>query len=323
MGRRDRSIPTMIFIDLSARTKLRLRGADRLRFLNGQVTNDVRRATAGQSIYACLLTAKGKLCADIFITAGPDFLQVDAEPELREALPARLERYLIADDVEIEDATDSLALLHWLPADADNAPAPPALEWATSPVRSNRYGATGCDFFLDRAHWQDAVAQLRAKGQRVLSATDAEVEARRIAAGVPRWGAELDETVLLPEAGLEARAVDYAKGCYVGQEIVSRLKSLGHVNRYLRRLRTVAPCEAPPAAGAPLYADAKTLDPAAKEIGRVTSVAPAAAQPAQDWVALGYVRRGFDAPGSRLLAAKTTESSARFCRLEISADPPP
>ncbi len=309
----------MTFIDLSARTKLRLRGTDRLRFLNGQVPNDVRQATADQSIYACLLTAKGKLCADTFVTAGPDFLQVDAEPELREALLARLERYLIADDVEIEDVTDSLALLHWLPTGGDNALAPPALEWATSPVRSRRYGATGFDFFLDRALSDDAIAQLPASGHRVLAATDPEIEARRIAAGVPRWGAELDETILLPEAGLETRAVDYTKGCYVGQEIVSRLKSLGHVNRYLRRLHTVAPCETPPAAGSSLYPDAETPDPAAKEIGRVTSVAPAGAQ-AQGWVALAYVRRGFDAPGTRLLAA-TAGAPTRFCRLEISTIP--
>src|SRR5262245_2743219 len=102
------------FLDLSARAKLRVSGADRLRFLNGQITNDCRKASETVPIEACVLNAKGKLNAHICITAlGEDFL-IDAEPELGETLPPRLERYVIADDVVIEDITQEFSLFHVL-----------------------------------------------------------------------------------------------------------------------------------------------------------------------------------------------------------------
>src|SRR5437870_3117970 len=99
-------------IDLSHRATWHVRGADRVRFLNGQVSNDVRKLKPDEAIRACVLTAKGKLCGDVFISAAPDFLRIDAEPSLRETLSARLERYIIADDVTLEDVTDELRLFH-------------------------------------------------------------------------------------------------------------------------------------------------------------------------------------------------------------------
>src|ERR1044071_9639887 len=100
------------FLDLSARAKFRVAGADRFRFLNGQITNDLRKATETSAIEACVLSAKGKVNAHIFIAAlGASFL-IDSAPELREALRARLERYVIADDVQIADITDEFALFH-------------------------------------------------------------------------------------------------------------------------------------------------------------------------------------------------------------------
>ena len=98
--RRDRA-----FFDLSTRVKLRVSGADRLRFLNGQLTNDVRKATDTKAIEACVLNAKGKIEAHLFFhTAGDAFL-LDANLSLQQTLQARLERYIIADDVQVEDVT--------------------------------------------------------------------------------------------------------------------------------------------------------------------------------------------------------------------------
>jgi folate-binding Fe-S cluster repair protein YgfZ len=94
--------------DLSARAKLRISGADRLRYLNGQISNDLRKATEITAIHACVLTAKGKINADVFITADADSFLVDSEAKMREALAARLERYVIADDVQIDDVTTRL-----------------------------------------------------------------------------------------------------------------------------------------------------------------------------------------------------------------------
>ena len=98
----------MPLFDLSDRVKLRLTGSDRVRFLNGQVTNDVRKANANLSLPACVLSAKGKMDALIFVSARRGRVVIDADADLRQTLAQRLERYLIADDVTIEDVTESL-----------------------------------------------------------------------------------------------------------------------------------------------------------------------------------------------------------------------
>src|SRR5215831_13677074 len=103
-----------IFLDLSRRAKFRVTGADRTRFLNGQITNDLRKASETSAIEACVLNAKGKTDAHIFLSVSGDCFLVDTEPDLRERLKSRLERYVIADDVEIEDMTDQFSLFHVL-----------------------------------------------------------------------------------------------------------------------------------------------------------------------------------------------------------------
>lgn len=341
--------PDQIFFDLSDRAKLRVRGADRLRYLQGQLTNDVRRATQTETLYAGVLTAKGRLCADVYLRAvaadgvkdGGSFL-LDADPTLRETLVARLERYLIADDVAIEDVTDNFALIHGF--DGSGEEGFETIAAATTPdetlpssatlvrARANRFGRPGWDVFcaadtlgtlkdaLRRAGWREGLA--------------GEAETRRIAAGVPRWGAELDGDTLPPEAGLEATAISYDKGCYVGQETISRLKSLGHVNRHLRRLRTLSSAAATTAGGPTLAAGmrlhelpppphaADAVAAPGREVGRVTSVASVAPWDAAGGIALGYVRRGLEAPGTRLLAVQdpTTERPASLPPAEIEVE---
>src|SRR6185437_11085667 len=107
-----------IFVDLSKRAKLRITGVDRLRFLNGQITNDPRKASETSAIEACVLNAKGKIDAHIYVFALGESFLIDAAPDLRETLKLRLERYVIADDVEIEDVTDQFALFHVLVGEA-------------------------------------------------------------------------------------------------------------------------------------------------------------------------------------------------------------
>ena len=103
------------FFDCSSQAKLRISGADSFRFLNGQITNDLGKATASSAIQASILSAKGKLSAHVFISTDDDgaFL-LDGDGELREELPARLERYIIADDVQIEDLSDQFSILHFI-----------------------------------------------------------------------------------------------------------------------------------------------------------------------------------------------------------------
>src|SRR2546423_10354860 len=102
------------FFDLSARAKLRVTGSDRVRFLNGQTTNDVRKAGAAATQESCVLNAKGHLDAHLFLFATPNDIWIDVDQELREQLRLRLERYVIADDVVVEDVTDQFALFHVL-----------------------------------------------------------------------------------------------------------------------------------------------------------------------------------------------------------------
>ncbi|PYL70680.1 MAG: hypothetical protein DMF26_21260, partial [Verrucomicrobia bacterium] len=139
----------VFFQDLSARAKLRVTGADRFRFLNGQITNDLRKASETVAVEACVLNAKGKLNAYTFIAALGESLLIDAEPELRETLGARLARYVIADDVQIEDVTDEFSLFHVL---TEQPPAPDSGRI----VSARRFAATGWDIWSDPAR-HDAV----------------------------------------------------------------------------------------------------------------------------------------------------------------------
>ncbi len=139
------------FLDLSARAKFRVTRADRFRFLNGQITNDLRKASETVAVEACVLNAKGKMDAHIFVCALGECFLVDAAPNLREKLRARLERYVIADDVEVEDVTDQFSLFHVLS---------PELQRVEDGrvVSVQRFVEPGCDIWSDAAH-RDALSQ--------------------------------------------------------------------------------------------------------------------------------------------------------------------
>jgi folate-binding protein YgfZ len=266
----------MLF-DLSDRAKFVVSGADALRFLNGQLTNDVAALAPGQALYACALTVKGKLCADLYVTRLQEKIYLDCDPVLGDTLRARLERYIIADDVVLEEA--DLGLIHWL-GQLDS----PKIKNAPSPVQSSRFGIAGVDFWFpnsEKAALLDALPEPP-------SGPD-ETEVFRIEQGIPRWGSELSESVIPNEAGLQGRAISYTKGCYVGQEVISRIKSIGHVNRHLCGL--IAPAKLVP--GDQLFSDS-----GGKAVGNVTSVCNSAK--VGETIALAYIRRGFDEPGSKL-----------------------
>ena len=134
----------MLLFDLSGRMKIRLTGSDRVRFLNGQVTNDVRKANPNLSLPACVLNAKGKIDAFVFISAGPEELFLDSDPELAETLAQRLDRYVIADDVVVEEVTAEFSLFHII---RETAPILPNNgHWR----RSKRFGTVGWDLVCRR-----------------------------------------------------------------------------------------------------------------------------------------------------------------------------
>jgi len=282
-----------LFFDFSERTKLRITGNNRVRFLNGQITNDVRKATESTAIEACVLNAKGKLNAHLFLSAAPDCFWIDADPQLREALRARLERYVIADDVQIEDVTDRLSMFHVL------SRATPAVTDSQRIVSTRRFAEAGWDIWTDSTS-HDAVSQRLSSMLRFFDASSAEIF--RIEYGIPRWGRELTEEIIPIEANLEERTVDYEKGCYIGQEVISRIKMSGQTNKRLCGLISLHD-----AALLPGMKLARASDKG-KEAGWVTSAARSERLGKE--IALGYVKRGFNTPGANLDAFASKDSGA-------------
>src|SRR5436305_2095298 len=166
------------FFDLSRRAKLRITGADRLRYLNGQISNDLRKATDKNGIPACVLSAKGKINADVFIHTDGDAFLVDSDHDVREQLIARLERYVIADDVVIKDVTEQFALFHVLGRGAVDG------------VQADRYGIAAVDLWVAASEHDAVMQQLRS----IAPFCDDECEdVFRIERGVPCWGRKFTE----------------------------------------------------------------------------------------------------------------------------------
>lgn len=278
---------TPVFFDCSRRVKLRITGADASRFLNGQITNDLRKATATSAIQASILNAKGKLGAHVFVSmdAAGAFV-LDADSELREELPARLERYIIADDVQVEDVSDQFSILHFLGER-------PAVGTSSRTVASERFASPGWDFWSARV----PESELREPfAERFVFCDDTCAETFRIERGVPRWGRELTNEIIPVEANLEASSIDYEKGCYIGQEVISRMKMSGQTNKRLCGLVSLS--------GAPLAADMRLtseIDPG-KDAGWITSATKSDRLGRE--IALGYVKRGFNETGTLLLAGE-------------------
>jgi len=292
------------FLDFSGRTKLRVTGNDRLRFLNGQVTNDVRKAGEAVAVEACVLNAKGKMNAHIFVSAAPDCFWLDADRELREALPVRLERYVIAADVQIENVTDRLSVFHVLSRAAPNLS-------DCRIVSLRRFAEPGWDIWADAAAHDDVSQQLSSTFDHLDPAT---AEIMRIEEGIPRWGRELTEEIIPIEANLEERTVDYEKGCYIGQEVISRIKMSGQTNKRLCGLISLD--------GVPLQAGMRlaSAPEKGKEAGWVTSATHS--EKIGKEIALGYVKRGFNNPGGKL-DALAPENSGAVAAIPVEVVPLP
>jgi len=267
------------FFDLSARTKLRVTGADRIRFLNGQTTNDVRKAGAEATQESCVLNVKGHFDAHVFLSATPNDIWIDADQELRELLQTRLERYVIADDVKIEDVTDQSALFHVL------AGSEPKISDAKFDFRSRRLGIDGWDLWVEAAR-AEAMKGALAADYRAMD--ESEWEVLRIESGIPRWGCELTREIIPPEANLAARAIDYEKGCYIGQEVISRMKMSGQTRQRLCGVTS----EKALAPGKELHAETKM-------VGHVTSAVFSERLNAH--IALAIIKRGYTETGTSLI----------------------
>ena len=228
-----------------------------------------------QALPACILTPKGRLCATLLIHREREDLLVEADPTLEEALLARLERYIVADDVTVtvEPARPAIHVF--------GKQAALELGFSESGIRVERMGDFGMD--LDLEHTE-------ARNLRLLESEV--VESLRIERCIPFWDSELGEETLPPEAGLDRTHIDYDRGCYPGQEIISRLRSIGRVNRLLRFLKAPS--------GSLLRSGMVILNGEGGEAGRITSVAPLADAGAH--AALAYLSRAAVVTGESLFA---------------------
>lgn len=311
-------------LDFSFRSKFTLMGEHRVRFLHRIVSNDVKNLSAGQGTYATLLNAQGRILADLRIYAEDDRLWVDTDADLAEKTMTALKRYIIGDRVEIEPsdlyavaiqgpqsrhALDSLLGCSLAPLEREMDHCAVDHEGRRARVvRLSSTGEEGYEVWLEPAaimrFWQAA----RDAGAGNLASTcgTEALESLRIEAGIPRYGQDLGEDTLPLEAGL-LNALSFNKGCYIGQEIVERARSRGHVNWKLVGLR-LGPDTAVPAPGEALQG----ADGA--RIGEITSTcfSPALGRP----LALGYVRREVSEAGTRLTSAVGAD-------VEVSALPFP
>ena len=304
-------------IDLCHRGILRFTGPDRISFLQGMVSNDVKALADGEGFPAAILNVQGKILADTRILCGSDFMLLDLWEFLKDKILDHLNHYLIADEVEITDLTAHWGILSFQGPKArsfltelfadDKLPTREHSHCALSiggaqlrVIRSTHTGNEGYDLLAE-------IKTLSAIFPRIQALTEnfsarwigsQALEILRIEAAIPRYGIDMNEDNLLLETGLE-QAVSFQKGCYLGQEVLERIRSRGHVNRRL--------------AGMVLEGDAPAgrndaVHSGEKEIGRVTSstFSPFLNRP----IALGYIHRNYLEPGIPLLIHHNSKTIA-------------
>ena len=275
------------WIDLSARGKIIAGGADRARLLHAMTTNHVQQLTPGGGCYAFFLNAQGRILGDANLLCREGDFLLDTEPETHEALMAHLDRYIIADDVTIEDVTSRMTTIAVEGPRAAEAAAAlglvvPETAGAFGGVRDviianlSHTGAPGFWLIAPAEAKEVLIGEVEAAG--VVQVDGEAARTVRIENGKPRYGEDIGEAHL-PQETRVLHALHFNKGCYIGQEIVERVRSRGHVNRLLTRL--VIDSGSAPARGT-------AIETGGKSVGEITSAAfsPALGKT----VALGYVR---------------------------------
>jgi folate-binding protein YgfZ len=278
-------------IDRSDRGKLLITGSEAAEYLQGQLTNDIEALEAGEGCYAALLDRKGHMQADMRVLAvSGEKIWIDTEPEGTAAAKRHLQMYKIGRDADVHDARDERAIVSLIgPRSAELAGSSPLPEHgheeiAVDGIECPAVGtALGIDLIPNVADRERLIAALAAAGAPAVS-SDA-VEILRIESGTPRFGSEMDTATMPAEAGIVASAVNFEKGCYIGQETVARLHYKGKPNRHLRGLRLSGPAE--PGA---------TLSLGEKEVGRLGG---SCVSPAHGPIGLAIVRREAE-PGAEL-----------------------
>jgi len=268
-----------------------VRGRDRARYLHNVTSNEIKKMTPGSACYAFLLTPQGRIQADADVFCFPEHFLLDTEPEMRGKLPPVVMKFKVADQVELEDITEKTGSIGVEGPRAADLRAAFANQPLFTVVDATVTGQPGFRVICAAEQF----AQLISAAERVAAqATADDARAVRIENGKPRYGEDIRETSL-PQETQQLQGVSFTKGCYVGQEIVERIRAQGHVNKLLVRLE--AESSEPLAGGAKVTAEGK-------EAGEITS---SIRSPQSGCVAaLAIVRTPFAQPGTRLQAGEVS-----------------
>lgn len=287
------------WLDLRKRGKIFASGEDRARLLHAMTTNHVQQLQPGQGCYAFFLSAQGRILADVNLFCLEDRFLLDTEPETREHVFQHLDRFIIADDVLLEDVTEQMITLAVEGPDAARvlgavgAPVPEIpyehKGWDQAIVaRVSFTSVSGYFVFAEVEREAELIRRLESAGAVYAGAEAARIV--RLEHGKPRYGEDISDKILSQETQL-SHALHFNKGCYLGQEIVERVRSRGLVNRQLVSLQIESGEAPPPDSG---------VTANGQKVGTITS---AAFSPSLGKVmALAYVRREYTAPGTELSA---------------------
>jgi aminomethyltransferase len=288
--------------DLSSRQKIALRGDDRVRWLNGMVTNNVRDLAHGHGLYAFLLNPQGHIQGDLYVYNRGDSITVDVEQSQAPQIFAIFDRYIIMDDVEVTPLADFTAIgvagptaRTVLIAAGIEVPELELLQFtdvkwndvSVTLVRGDNPSVASYELWLSPVGAAELQRSLVQAGATEVS--PAALELLRIASGIPRYGQDIRERDL-PQETEQARALHFSKGCYIGQEIVERIRSRGAVRRKFTGFEIQGELPAP---GTKVEADGK-------EVGEITSVASLPMNGSMRRIALGYIRRESGTPGKKV-----------------------
>jgi folate-binding protein YgfZ len=306
--------------DLSRRAQISLTGGDRVRWLNGMVTNNIRDLEPGRAVYAFLLNPQGHILGDLYAYNRGESLLVDSDQSQVEKILGVFDKYIIMDDVEVANVSDGRRTVGM-----------------SGPKSATVLRAAGFDVpelkplqFVEVAWQQSCVTLVRGDNPSVesfelwMSSGDADtvcealtkagatpvgsiaLELLRIAAGIPRYGVDIRERDL-PQETEQERALNFSKGCYVGQEIVERIRSRGQVRRKFTGFEIEGQL---PVAGSKIQVDGK-------DVGEITSAASLSLEGGERRVALGYIRREAATPGKKVEAGGSAAAVMQLPFAEI------
>src|SRR5579863_5617645 len=301
------------FYELSSRVKIALTRGDRVRWLNGMVTNNIRDLAAGHGVYAFLLNPQGHILGDLYAYNRGDSMIIDSDRSQSEKLLATFDHYIIMDDVEVANVSDKLTAIGVtgpksrgvLRAAGFEVPNLEPLQFVDvtrqnvgmTVVRGDNASVESYELWLVPDKLTSVRDALTNAGANPVGSNA--LELLRVAAGIPRYGQDIRERDL-PQETEQQRALHFSKGCYIGQEIVERIRSRGNVHRKFTGFEVHGSL---PAVGTKLQINGR-------DVGEITSAASLPLGGGERLVALGYIRREIATPGKQFQVDSTQLSIA-------------